>query len=94
MIMKSQEIAFNGSKITQEPDGYEIRTIRIEPGGKYLSKVVITRNMNGHGAVAFRAEEIPDLIAELEILAMFMKTNGILDEEDQDEQEEDSARSD
>lgn len=96
MKTKAKEFRFIGEKIGYRPIEYKINWEDRNYAPGPISVITITRESayNNDTYIKIEGVEIQKFIEELQTLVEFMKNDGLLTEEDQDEQEEDSARSD
>lgn len=105
-MMTAREFQFEGDLIKPKTIEYRVRwnllRYRVTPTNEHGhfssdARVTITKEkgMSGtFGSIELLGSELPKFIKELQTLVEFMKNDGLLTEEDQDEQEEDSARGD
>ena len=89
MVIKAKEFKFRGDKITCTPTEYTINwTDFID--GPIVTISQLDNTLGGNRQLRFSAKDIPLFIKELQTLTEFMKNDGLLvDDEEEEAKDED-----
>lgn len=91
MIVKAKEFKFRSDKITCQPIEYTINWDDVI-GGSVVTISRFDRTFGSNGQFRLSAKEIPFFIKELQTLMEFMKNDGLLVEDEEEEAKNEDRR--